>query len=66
MSCSLMVPWGIIKAIYHLRTMKMALMLSLGVSIAVVYILVHLIEWPTDSRKAITMTEELRAYQHRA
>lgn len=49
----------------QMRTMEPMLTLSLGVSIAVVYVLVNLIEWLTDSKKAMTMTEELRAYQHR-
>ena len=49
----------------HLRAMEPLLIASLGISIAVVYVLVNLIEWFTASKKAMTLTEELKAFQQR-
>lgn len=49
----------------HLSAMDPLLIASFGVSIAVVYVLVHLIEWITASKKAVTLTEELKAFQQR-
>lgn len=42
------------------------LLICFGASIAVVYILVHLIGWLTESKKAMILTEELKAFQRRA
>ena len=49
----------------NMRTMEPLLLICVGISIAVVYVLVHLIEWLTESRKAMILTEELKAFQRR-
>lgn len=49
----------------NMRTMKSLLLICVGISIAVVYVLVHLIEWLTESRKAMILTEELKVFQRR-
>ena len=49
----------------HLSAMEPLLIASFGVSVAVVYVLVHLIEWFTASKKAMMLTEELKAFQQR-
>jgi uncharacterized membrane protein len=50
---------------YVMGIMKGNMMLSVGLSVLVIFLVVHLISWVIDSKKAAQLNEELKAFQGR-